>query len=105
MVNILLLIVSREEEKIALPLNLAKTQIKAGNNIRVVFWGPSQETLSDNNELRKEYVSTLNEKPKGCINYAKKHNIETKLSDDIELVPVGDYLAKAVEERYEIITF
>jgi len=105
MVNMLLLIVSSEEEKIALPLNLAKNQIKAGNKIKVVFWGPSQETLSDNNELRKEYVSALNEKPKGCINYAKKHNIETKLSDDIELVPVGDYLAKAVEEGYEIITF
>ena len=50
MVNMLLLIVSREEEKIALPLNLAKTQIKAGNKIKVVFWGqakkPSAATMN-----------------------------------------------------------
>jgi hypothetical protein len=100
-----LLIISGEEEKVGMPLNFAKTQIKAGNKIKVVFWGPSQETLSGNNELRKEYVSALNEKPKGRINYARKHNLETTLSDDIELVPVGDYLAKAVAEGYEIITF
>jgi len=105
MANMLLLIISGEEEKVGMPLNFAKTQIKAGNKIKVVFWGPSQETLSNNYELRKEYASVLNEKPKGCINYARKHNLETTLSDGIELVPVGDYLAKAIEEGYEIITF
>jgi len=105
MVNMLLLIVSGEEEKIVMPLNLAKTQIKAGNKIKVVFWGSSQKTLSNNYELRKEYASILNEKPKCCINYAKKYNLEATLSDDMELVPVGDYLTKAIEEGYEIITF
>ena len=105
MVNMLLLIVSSEEEKIALPLNLAKNQIKAGNKIKVVFWGPSQKTLSNNYELRKEYASALNEKPKGCINYANKYNLAATLSDNLELVPVGDYLSKAVEEGFELITF
>ena len=105
MVNMLLLIVSGEEEKVGMPLNFAKTQIKAGNKIKVVFWGSSQKTLSNNYELRKEYASALNEKPKGCINYARKHNLETTLSDELELIPVGDYLTKAIEEGYKIITF
>jgi len=101
----LLLIISGEEEKVGVPLNFAKTKIKAGNKIKVVFWGASQKTLGNSYELRKEYASALNEKPKGCINYARKHNLETTLSDDLELIPVGDYLSKAVEEGFELIAF
>jgi len=37
--NMLLLMISGEEEKIVMPLNLPNPQIKAGNKIRVVFWG------------------------------------------------------------------
>jgi len=105
MANMLLLIISGEEERLRMPLNFAKTQIKAGNKIKVVFWGSSQKTLSNNYELRREYASVLNEKPKGCINYARMHNLESTLSDDLELIPVGDYLSKAVDEGFELITF
>ena len=37
MANMLLLIISGEEERLKMPLNFAKTQIKAGNKIKVVF--------------------------------------------------------------------
>ena len=37
MANMLLLIISGEEERLRMPLNFAKTQIKAGNKIKVVF--------------------------------------------------------------------
>jgi len=37
--NMLLLMISGEEEKIVMPLNLPNPKIKAGNKIRVVFWG------------------------------------------------------------------
>jgi len=67
--------------------------------------GQVKKTLGNSYELRKEYASALNEKPKGRINYARKHNLETTLSDDLALIPVGDYLSKAVEEGLELITF
>jgi hypothetical protein len=79
--NMLLLMISGEEEKIVMPLNLPNPQIKAGNKIRVVFWGSSQETINNSDELRKECTLTLSEKPNGCVNYAKKHNLEINMKE------------------------
>ncbi|MEM0086728.1 MAG: DsrE family protein [Candidatus Micrarchaeaceae archaeon] len=105
MVKILLIVMSEEEEKIRMPLNFIKNQSQAGNEIRVIFWGPSEKTLAANDQLRKEYNSFATVKPKACVNSAKKYNLDAKLSSDIELIPVGEYIRKSIEEGYEIITF
>ncbi|MEM0155657.1 MAG: hypothetical protein QW597_03535 [Thermoplasmataceae archaeon] len=105
MVKIMLIIMSEDEERIRMPLNFSKNQSQAGNEIRIVFWGPSEKTLATNDQLRKEYNSLGTVKPKAYVNTSKKYNLETKLSRDIELIPVGGYIAKSIEEGYVTITF
>ncbi|MEM0097879.1 MAG: hypothetical protein QW338_05385 [Conexivisphaerales archaeon] len=86
MAKILLLIMSEDEERIRMPLNFAKSQIQVGNEIRIVFWGPSEKSLADNSQFVKEYNSLGKVKPKACVNLAKKYNLEEKLSSDIDLI-------------------
>jgi len=99
----LLIVMSGDEDRIRMPLNFAKNQMKKGNEIRIVFWGPSEKTLADSDQLRKEY--SLLGSLKACINTAKKYNIEAKLSADLELVPVGEYISRGIDEGFETITF
>ncbi|MEM3262360.1 MAG: DsrE family protein [Conexivisphaerales archaeon] len=96
---------SEDEERIRMPLNFAKSQIQVGNEIRIVFWGPSEKALAGNSQLIKEYNSLGNVKPKACVNSAKKYNLEAKLSSDIDLIPVGEFISNSVNEGYEIISF
>ncbi|MEM3227213.1 MAG: DsrE family protein [Thermoplasmata archaeon] len=105
MTKILLIIMSEEEEKIRMPLSFAKNQIQNRNEIRIVFWGPSEKTLADNETLQESYRSLSTIKPKACENTAKAHGLVEKLSKNLELMPVGGYIAKSIEEGYEVITF
>ncbi|MEM0291550.1 MAG: hypothetical protein QXG55_04900 [Thermoplasmata archaeon] len=105
MAKILLIIMSGDEEKIMMPLNFAKNQIQAGNEIRIVFWGPSEKILANNEKLRKEYNSLVAGKVRACINSAKKYNLEMKLSNEVELIPVGEYITKSIEEGFIPISF
>ena len=84
---LLIIMNEEEEERIRMPLSFTKNQIQLGNEIRVVFWGPSERTIAANDQLRKEYNSVV--KPKACVNSAKKYGLEGKLSQDLELIPVG----------------
>ncbi|MEM0157361.1 MAG: hypothetical protein QXN26_04770 [Thermoplasmataceae archaeon] len=105
MARIMLIIMSEDEERIRMPLNFAKNQVQMGNEIRITFWGPSEKTLATSDKLQNEYISLASVKPKACVNTARKYNLEAKLLSGIELIPVGEYIAKSTEEGYGIITF
>jgi hypothetical protein len=83
MTRILLVIMSEDEERIRTSLNFAKNQMQAGNEITMVFWGPSEKALATNDQPQKEYNSLASLKPKACVNTAKRYNLEVKLSGDI----------------------
>lgn len=105
MAKILLIIMSAEEEKIRMPLNFIKNQAQKGNDIRVIFWGPSEKTMSNNEALQESYKSLGPIEPKACVNTAKADGLVDTLSKSFELLPVGGYIAQSIEEGYEVITF
>ncbi|MCW1301921.1 MAG: hypothetical protein OH316_02185 [Candidatus Parvarchaeota archaeon] len=101
----MLIVISGEEEKLKMPLNFSKTQTEAGNEIRIILWGPSERTIANNETLKESYKSLGGIKPKACVNSAKAQGIVEKLSKDFELIPVGEYIAKSIGEGYVTITF
>ena len=105
MAKILLIIMSEEEEKIRMPLNLIKNRAQKGNDIRVVFWGPSEKTLSNSEALQESYRSLDHIELKACVNSAKANGLVDTLSKSFDLVPVGGYIAQTIEQGCEVITF
>ena len=105
MVKILLIVMSAEEEKIRMPLNFSKNQTEAGNEIRIVLWGPSEKVVANSETLQESYSALGAIKPKACVNTAKGQGLVEKLSKNFDLLPVGAYIAKSIEEGYEVITF
>ncbi|MGC8558794.1 MAG: hypothetical protein ACP5NC_07400 [Nitrososphaeria archaeon] len=103
MAKMLLIIMNEDEERIRMPLSFAKNQIQLGNEIRAVFWGPSERAMAGNDQLRRECSSIV--KLKACINSAKKYGLESKLFYDLELIPVGEYISRSITEGFEAITF
>lgn len=105
MVKILLIVMSADEEKLRMPLHFSKNQTEAGNEVRVVLWGPSEKAVANNEALQESYSALGAIKPKACINTAKAQGLTEKLSKNFELLPVGAYIAKSIEEGFEVITF
>ena len=105
MAKMLLIIMSEEEERIRMPLNFIKNQAQKGNDIRVVFWGPSERTLSNSEALQESYRSLAPIEPKACVNTAKANGLVETLSKSFELLPIGGYIAQSIHEGYEVITF
>lgn len=51
MSKILLIVMRGDEDRIRMPLNFAKNQMEKGNEIGIVFWGPSEKTLANVDQL------------------------------------------------------
>ena len=105
MAKVLVVIVSKEDEKINLAFNFAKRQSEAGHDIRVILFGPSESTVAGSEEFLKEFGELGAIKPKACVYIAKSASIEDKLSKDFELLHAGGYITKSMEEGYGTITF
>lgn len=105
MVKMLLIVMSADAEKLEMPLHFSKNQTEAGNEVRVVLWGPSEKAVAEDEALQERYKALGAIKPKACVNTAKAHGLVEKLSKNFELLPVGAYIAKSIEEGYEVITF
>ncbi len=105
MAKMLLIVMSGDKDIISMPLNFAKNQMGEGNEVRVVFWGPSERTLANRDQLRREYSLLGSTKPKACINTARKYGLEAELSSDLDLGPIGEYIGRCIDEGFEIVSF
>lgn len=107
MTKILSLVTSRETEKINMALNFSKRQKAAGHDIRILFFGPSEGVLAENEEIKNAIKADFpdSDRPKACIAVAQMQNIDAKLKGIAELVRAGEYITKSIDEGYAVITF
>jgi hypothetical protein len=107
MAKILVMVISSDKEKLAMPINFIKNLLNSGNDIRVLFLGQNERILANDEKLTQEYKNLNNFKifPKACLNFAKISGIENKLSQSFDLIPAGEYVSKSIEEGYQVISF
>lgn len=106
MTKILSIILSKETEKITLGINFSSRQKQAGHEVRVLFFGPSETVVANDEEISKLVGSTFSgEKPAACIFVAQGAKIEEKLGKKTDLVKAGEYITKSIEEGFTPITF
>ncbi len=106
MAKILTMITSGDKEKIMLALGFSKRQKEHGNDVRVLFFGPSEKLVADDTEIGRMVndVSAVIP-PKACIFVAQNSNVEEKLKKHVELLPAGQYITSSIDEGYTIISF
>ncbi len=106
MAKILSLIISKEQEKIEMALNFSKRQKDAGNDIQVLFFGPSEKVLVENNDLYEKVNNEFKEfKPSACIFIAEQVDKEGKLKKITNMVKGGGFITESIEKGYSVITF
>jgi hypothetical protein len=106
MAKILSLVISKEAEKIEMALNFSKRQKDAGNDIRVLFFGPSEKALIENGELYEKVSNDFKEfRPSACVFIAEQVDKEKKLEKVADMVKGGGFINESIEKGYTIITF
>lgn len=97
--------------KMELALRMSANAVEKGlyEDLKIVFWGPSQEKLlylsgepKDNFErlLKRGAVDSA------CINYAKAKGIEERLRMlGVPLEPAGERIAHYVGKGYQVLVF
>ncbi|MCL4387985.1 hypothetical protein M1567_02430 [Candidatus Marsarchaeota archaeon] len=106
MTKILSIISSKEKEKISLGINFSARQKQAGHDVRVLFFGQSEVTVANDEELSKLIGDSFSgEKPSACIFVAQGAKVEEKLGEKVNLVKAGEYITKSIDEGYTPISF
>ncbi|PSO06871.1 hypothetical protein B9Q04_13840 [Candidatus Marsarchaeota G2 archaeon BE_D] len=113
MAKALFLIISGAEApaKAELGIVAAARSVKAKRyeDLKVIFFGPSQEYLTRLTGTAKEHFEILlKEKAvdSACIAVAERMNITQQLESlGLELLPAGERIAHYVNQGYEVITF
>ncbi len=107
MAKIICIVMSGEKQRVNMSLAFTKKMKEDGNEMRILFWGPSEKLIAEDEEIRnkvKEASSLLH--PKACMNFVKNMNIDSSiLEDSMELLPAATYIAKSVDEGYTTLTF
>jgi hypothetical protein len=106
MTKILSIISSREKEKVNLGISFSSRRRQAGHDVRVLFFGPSEITMAENDDIAKLTSESFSEnKAAACIFVAQNAKIEEKLKDKVDLVKAGEYITKSIDEGYTSISF
>ncbi len=106
MTKILSIISSKEKDKISLGINFSARQKQAGHDVRVLFFGQSEVSIANDEELSKLISDSFgSEKPSACIFVAQNAKIEDKLGSKVNLVKAGEYITKSIDEGYVPISF
>ena len=106
MTKILAIVTSADKEKIKLALGFGRRRKESGDDIRVLFFGPSEKMVAEDVELQElvESVSAVIP-PKACIFVAQGSGVEEKLKSHMELLPAGKYITSSIDEGYATISF
>ncbi|MEM0154693.1 MAG: hypothetical protein QW814_02560 [Methanothrix sp.] len=106
MTKILSIITSKEKEKISLGVIFSARQKQAGHEVRVLFFGPSEVAVANEEDIGKLIKDSLgDEKASACIFVAQSAKIEDKLGKKVNLVKAGEYITKSIDEGYAPISF
>ncbi|MCL5442180.1 MAG: hypothetical protein M1603_00645 [Candidatus Marsarchaeota archaeon] len=106
MTKVLAIVTSADKDKIELALGFSRRRKESGDDIRVLFFGPSEKMVAENAELQ-ELVKKVSAviPPKACIFVAQSSGVEDKLKSHMELLPAGKYITSSIDEGYAVISF
>ncbi len=108
--KLLVIVSSGEKMKINVGLNLALNSKKNENyeDVKLFFFGPSEETVAKDAEIR-EFVSRLIQtgiNPYACIHLSDNMAITPKLKDlGVNVVGISKEIADAVNSGYVPLVF
>ncbi len=109
MVKLLIIISSGKEakEKAQTGVMFAANSMKFGwsEKTEVIFFGPSQDLLVEDEEFRNEVIEQLGDyKPLACKFIAEKKGYVDKL-DFVRIEYVGGIIAKLIDENFVPLVF
>ncbi len=87
-------------------LNTKKSQ--SVEDIKLFFFGPSEKTISNDEDLQKMLADTIKVgiSPLACINVSKAYNVSSILEKiGFSLVPIGQEIIKKINDEYLPLTF
>lgn len=98
-------VISADVEKINMAVNFASRRKEKGDEVKFLVFGPAERLIAEHDDLI-ENIDKVKEaiKPKACIFIAQQNKFEDKLKEHIELLPAGEYLSKAIDEGFSVIT-
>jgi hypothetical protein len=113
MAKALFLIISGAEASAKADLGIvaAARSLKAKryDDLKVIFFGPSQEYITRISGTVKEHFDVLLEGgaiDSACVNVAETLNLKPQLEAlGLELLPAGERIAHYVNQGYEVISF
>ncbi len=110
MAKVLFLVISGDE-KMDLALTMAVNAIskKFYDDLKIVFFGPSEERLLRLQGASKDNFEKLLSSgaiDSSCVNYANNKNIKEELGKlNIKLLPAGERVSQYINNGYEVVTF
>ena len=105
MAKMFFFVVSADAEKINMAVGFASRRKEKGNEVRFLVFGPAERFIAEHEDLI-ENIDKVKEaiKPKACIFIAQQSKLEDKFKDHLELLPAGEYMSKAIDDGFSIIT-
>jgi len=105
MAKMFFFVISADVEKINMAVNFASRRKEKGDEVKFLVFGPAERLIAEHDDLI-ENIDKVKEaiKPKACIFIAQQNKFEDKLKEHIELLPAGEYLSKAIDEGFSVIT-
>jgi len=106
--KVLFVIMSDEKMDLALTLAARSLDARRYEDLKVVFFGPSQERLLRLPEPSRQAFEALRSAgavDSACVNYAKARGIEEELSKVVKLMPAGERIAHYVNSGYVPMVF
>ncbi|MGC8730584.1 MAG: hypothetical protein ACP5RP_04365 [Candidatus Micrarchaeia archaeon] len=110
MAKLLIVVETGDPNLILVPGLICKATLseenKNNNQVRIILIGPSEKLISENENLMKDYSQMASEKPVACAYMADILNVDKDLlSKYFRVDYIADYLAKSIDEGFEIVTF
>ena len=105
MAKMFFFVISADVEKINMGINFASRRKDKGDEVRFLIFGPAENFIAEHGDLI-ENIDKAKEaiKPKACVFIAQQNKLEEKFKDHLELLPAGEYMSKAIDEGFSVIT-
>ena len=100
-----------QKDRLIVGMNLAKNlyRKKKANDVKVVFFGPSEKAFSSDDEDFKKLFNILKDigiLVVACNGYSRAHTLDDDiLKFNVELEDVSDTIPRYVDLGYKVITF
>jgi hypothetical protein len=110
MADKLLVVIVSDDVKASVGARMAARMAQRGTleDVRVLFFGPSERLLADPPPDLAESLATLRRhaRPLACQAVAQQLGVASRLLEvDTELVPAGEEVERRLRDGYEIMTF